>query len=361
MSIKETNILKAFGVILMYFHHLFYMRENFQGYDIRFLLFSENQVIKLSMMCKVCVAIFVFATAYGTTKSLNIKSDMGKSKLSEYAVGRYLKLMSGFWFIWFVAEVTSFIGDRYRIYGEDWILRIKYIIIDFFGGANLLGTPTLNATWWYMTFAILLVFLMPILWLGVKRIGIGTIVIVIFLPRLMGLDVSSTMIFYLFTIVVGILVAEYGWIEQIKERLMGKSLGERVLWIACFALVLAVILYARNFAVSTIVVSMYDGIFSLVLAMLCVMISDMPVIAKFLELIGKHSMNMFLIHTFIKAYYFQDFSYQWKYPILILVVLLADTLGISMVIEWIKKMIGYNRLADWLVEKSKCAVRKIGA
>ena len=29
MTIKETNILKGFGIILMYFHHLFYLKENY--------------------------------------------------------------------------------------------------------------------------------------------------------------------------------------------------------------------------------------------------------------------------------------------------------------------------------------------
>ena len=69
-----------------------------------------------SLMCKVCVAIFVFATAYGVTKSLNtcyVTRDMSFIDISKYSMIRYFKLMTGFWFI---AQTTSFIGDRYKIY-----------------------------------------------------------------------------------------------------------------------------------------------------------------------------------------------------------------------------------------------------
>lgn len=358
MSHKETNILKAFGIVLMFFHHLFYERVNFQDYEIRFLLFMESRVVSLALMFKVCVAIFVFATAYGTTKSLNVKQKNGEIKISEYAIGRYFKLMFGFWFIWILAQATSFIGDRYLIYGDDMRRRIKYMVIDFFASANLLGTPTLNATWWYMSFAILLVFFVPIIWFAVKRLGVGAIMLAIYLPCLMGHNTSSSMNFYLFTIVIGILSAEYNWLEKIREYAKSSLLKRILIILGCSGMLLALI-YARKFAVSTIIVSIYDGMFSLILAALCVMISDIPAISQGLEFIGKHSMNMFLTHTFIKAYYFQDFSYRWKYPVLILIVLVVDTLLLSVVIEWIKKIIGYNRFADYVTNKAKCAIGRI--
>ncbi len=358
MTHKETNILKAFGIILMYFHHLFYERVNFAGYEIRFnSLFTENRVVLLSLMCKVCVAIFVFATAYGTTKSLNAKKQ-GEIKIPEYTVGRYFKLMFGFWFIYILGQVTSFIGDRYLIYGTDQRKHIKYMVIDFFASANLLGTPTLNATWWYMSFAILLVFIMPVIYFAVKKIGIAAIMIAVYLPAMMGHSTSSTFNFYLFTIVIGVLAAEYQWLEKFKAFATKSVLG-RVVFIAGIGLILCALLYMRKFSLSTIITSVYDGMFSLLLAMLCTLISDLPILSKGLDFMGKHSMNMFLTHTFIKAYYFQDFSYRWKYPILILVILLADTLLLSVIIEALKKITGYNRLADFITNKAKNAVARI--
>lgn len=38
----------------------------------------------------------------------------------------------------------------------------------------------------------------------------------------------------------------------------------------------------------------------------------------FLAFVGKHSMNMYLMHTFVFCYFFEDFIYGFNYPIVIL-------------------------------------------
>lgn len=359
MTKRETNILKGIGIILMYFHHLFYLKDNYISYNIDFGVLGESRTVIISQMCKVCVAVFVFASSYGITKSLNSRyNESTQVSYSNYCVERYLKLMSGFWFIWLVAQLTSCIGDRYKIYGQDIILRIKYTVIDFFGSANALGTPSLNATWWYMPFAILLIFIMPCIWMVVKKIGIGSLIIALFLPVYMGTNISNSINFYMFTIVLGILLAENNVLENIKEKItfsIPKTMGVSIILV----FVLLLLLYMRYKAVSVVVVALYDGLFTLVLCFFSMNISIIPVVGKALEFIGVHSMNMFLTHTFIKAYYFQDFSYQWKYPWLILLVLLVDTLIISVIIEWIKKSIGYNKLTQRVVNKSKVMIEKV--
>ena len=62
-------------------------------------------------------------------------------------------------------------------------------------------------------------------------------------------------------------------------------------------------------------------------------------------------MNIFLIHTFIRATYFRKFIYGFKYPPVIIVVLLAISLVVSMIIELMKKYLGYNKLTDKIREK----------
>lgn len=50
---------------------------------------------------------------------------------------------------------------------------------------------------------------------------------------------------------------------------------------------------------------------------------------------GRHSTNLWLVHTFFAYYLFHDFIYSFHYPILIYLVLLIISLGSSYVVRFI--------------------------
>jgi len=56
---------------------------------------------------------------------------------------------------------------------------------------------------------------------------------------------------------------------------------------------------------------------------------------KLLEFLGKHSTNIWLIHTFFCYYLFKDFIYSFKYPALIFIVLLLCSLAASYIVNLI--------------------------
>ena len=66
----------------------------------------------------------------------------------------------------------------------------------------------------------------------------------------------------------------------------------------------------------------------------------------FMQFVGKHSMNMYLTHTFIFCLFFPDFIYGFKYPILIFLALFTTSLLLSVCIEFVKKRIGFYKLLD---------------
>jgi len=63
---------------------------------------------------------------------------------------------------------------------------------------------------------------------------------------------------------------------------------------------------------------------------------------KSLAFLGKHSMNIFLFHTFIFYFWFQDYIYASRNPIIIFLTLLAICIPISILLEWIKKFTIYK-------------------
>lgn len=67
---------------------------------------------------------------------------------------------------------------------------------------------------------------------------------------------------------------------------------------------------------------------------------------KILEFFGRHSMNIFLIHSFIRGGYMADFTYSFKHFALIVIILFTISLLISIVLEYCKKIIKIDLLVD---------------
>lgn len=67
-------------------------------------------------------------------------------------------------------------------------------------------------------------------------------------------------------------------------------------------------------------------------------------IAKALEFLGKHSMNIFLFHTFIFYMWFRNFIYASRNPLIIFLELFIACLLISIVLECVKKLIRFDTL-----------------
>lgn len=72
-------------------------------------------------------------------------------------------------------------------------------------------------------------------------------------------------------------------------------------------------------------------------------------VSKVLSFIGKHSMNIFLFHTFIFGLWFSSFIYSTRNPLIIFMLLLVICVLISVVIEMIKKIVGFNRVQGKLL------------
>jgi membrane-bound acyltransferase YfiQ involved in biofilm formation len=83
-----------------------------------------------------------------------------------------------------------------------------------------------------------------------------------------------------------------------------------------------------------------DAFLSVNVVLLSLMaIRSIPYLNGLLQYLGKHSMNMYMIHTFIFYYWFNRFIYSFEYPALIFVVLTCISLGVSISLELLKKII----------------------
>ena len=67
MTKKQTNVFKGVAIILMFVHHLFGDAGVLKDMNVHPFV-PQNILLMIASAGKVCVAIFVFASAYGITK-----------------------------------------------------------------------------------------------------------------------------------------------------------------------------------------------------------------------------------------------------------------------------------------------------
>ena len=89
---------------------------------------------------------------------------------------------------------------------------------------------------------------------------------------------------------------------------------------------------------------LHDSILVLVMVIVYKNIQLKKPLYNALIFIGKHSMNIFLFHTFIFYYWFRDEIYASHNPLIIFLLLLSTCIIISIILEYIKRIIHFETL-----------------
>ena len=323
ISVSNSLVLKGGGILLMLIHHLFYSEASRLRYD-DLIVHGYGLVNQIGIFSKLCVAIFVFISGYG----LATKYSDGLN-LKQFYTSRFKKLYLNYWFILLIfVPIGVFVFHRTLTdaYGQHVVIKA---ILEFFGVLNLTGQLGYNPTWWFYSCIIVLYLIFP--WLNkqfdkspylIATIGIFATFIA-FLPFVQ--PYSN----YLLTFIAGMLMAR-------KPELF-KEIGTKETIASLLMLCLM-----RNFCGNlTFIV---DTMICVGLAMLLYRIRLPKWFSSVMENLGKHSMNIFLFHTFIFLYWFRDYIYITRNPLLIFLSLLLSCWIISVAIEFIKNKIGFYRL-----------------
>lgn len=354
----DTRKIKGWAIILMFIHHCFLDPERYAGKTVIFDPFSEDFVNKAALSMKICVALFVFISAYGITISYKKKcadlKALSPETVQKSLYRRSVKLWMNFAFIFFLAQIWSLIvvrDGRYALIYGGGIKSCLYFAIDMFGLAELFGTPTFLATFWYISLAWMIIFVIPLLLVIYKKIGgAALLALCVIISSLFPVTTDYSFAHfpqYIVVIGAGIIAADTGLFEKMAEmRIVCKPVKFVV-----YALAFLMLLYVRFSRVSQPVTAMADAALVVVnCAMFCEFVNRWPVIRNILDFIGKYATDMFLIHNFIRVVWYYDFTYSFKYWWLIVLVLLAITLGVSILVEAIKKVTRYNKLTERIAE-----------
>ena len=329
MSKEYTNYLKGVAILMMLFLHLF----NQLDWDISlksiFYIGEIPLVYYISRMCNP-VPFFLILSGYGLY-AVYIKS--GGVKPWRHVSNLYLHL----WLIYilivplacyvkpemypgslsiFLKNMTSW---QCSYIGEQWFF-LPYLLLMISSKWIFLFFDKLKWFW--------IVTLLVMIWMGT----------VFILKQFDSATLSKNMLFYnvflaafmLPSFILGYLTNRLGWVQQIAVWFSqcGKSKA------TVPAILLIALCVSRCFIPNSSISPFYTILFILLFA-------QVPIgryVGVVLTYLGKHSMNIWLIHTWFSTRLFHDFFFdQIQIPVLMYVVLLVLSLSVSHLVELMYK------------------------
>lgn len=353
MTKKESNILKCLAILLMLAHHLFMYADqpDFPALACGPLLNTPERLAAFGQLCKLCVAIFVFVSAYGTAMSYREDGMEDDRAIMAISTRRLVKLLLSFQLVYLLAFALCPLGGKswFTLYSPSRLENIFFALVDFLGLSYIIGTPSYNSAWWYMSLAVTLVLTLPWLIKACRRYGFFLLLPGLLLVR--WLNVEFVLFRYLLIVLLGTLLAEYGVVEQVKVW-YGKAAPplKALTLLGCLGFAgLVSILWLRA---GDNLLDIYEALLCLPVCLLVLLtVARVPGLNSAAEFIGRHSMNIFFFHAFIYQNWFHGFTYSLRCPVVIFLFLLGSTLLFSMAVEGLKKLLRFDRLtarlSDW--------------
>lgn len=265
-----------------------------------------------------------------------------------------MKFYSAYWFVFLIfVPLTIFFFDRplSAAYGEN-VNVLKRLFFDILG---VQGFQSYNITWWFNKLIILFYLLFPIFFITIKKtkwVGLLCCFILMRLANKLGVVNYHDILFWQFPFVLGIGWVLYQekvakWSNWIEKHLRLITIGVSVL------LLLGILQRLYNIVpLGNLTGIRFDGLLCLLLALCVVLIlRRMKRTYRALSFLGKHSINIYLIHTFLNYYwepihYFLHTNKVCRFMGINMWILLLVCLLLSVILEFMKEKLYWNKLTN---------------
>ena len=257
-------------------------------------------------------------------------------------------LLTPFWFFYLLLSPFVFFPDGiasvYDGHGA-------YCILDILGVADLFGTPHLSFSWWYITFAEILIILTPLLISLVRKYGAVSLMVLFLILALFGPGYISyyggAYSSYLYAAMLGILCAESSFFQKISLKHFS--------WYQGILLVLSALLLAHlgNRLQETpfqLLAPVFTSLSAFLICMISFVFLNHPWICRPLIRLGMLSYPIFALHGYILGKFRSYILITGKVlpsflSLLVLSVLVAEG------IHFLQAKTGYNRLMQYLSQR----------
>lgn len=308
MDKKESLLLKGVAICIMLFFHLFSIR-NSHIYD--------NTIWLTIARANNPVPFYLILSGYG----LNVVIKKQGDDLNKYS--RLAKLFIRYWIILSVFCLLSAVLDDNRM-----VFSIENIFYNIFAIKT-----SFNQECWFILPYILLMLSAPFLFKLLDKtnvyIGLGGCYLIYmasaYMNRYTFFQANVFQYFYLlFPFVIGRTMSKYDWINKVK------NIFNQYAWYVPYLLI-TLIVVIRCYFYTGAVITFYAA----AVIMLFLTLKRPKALDKVLSVLGKHSTNMWMIHTWFCYYLFSNFIYGFEYPPIIFLVLIIVSLATSYILDFL--------------------------
>ncbi len=342
MKKNDSQIIKGIAILAMIFYHLFSDVDMLKSMEVTGVIFSNNITAALASAGHVCVSLFIFVTSYGlAVKSIGVEFDKGQYVKESF--GRYFSFLKKFWWIYFPSLIFPYVfRQEYNLeiaFGEGTLKRILGFLGNLIGLPWLLEAEQYNKSWWYIGFFFLLLFIVPLLIIAIKKVGgIPVLVLSVLLPKTFQLDVVADRLpRYIPIVILALCFAQYSLFEKIFDWLKDNK-KNYVLTAFLLVMVIPCYIIVRQRGVTQIY--LVESLFCVVIVLLAYLfIGRLPWVNTILSVLGKHSLNMWLLHTFLISYWGKNLTFSFRNMWLIYAFAVFMSLMVSVLIEACKQFV----------------------
>ena len=316
---QDSLVLKGVAILLMLYLHLFNQMNNVLLCHNNFYV-GDIPLTHILVRATNPVPFFLILSGYGMY-IVYMKGD-------KHRYSRLLKLLFHYWVI-----LLIFVGIGSYLYPDRYPGTWEKIL------SNVTGyKTTYNGECWFLLPYILLSFSSPLIFKITDRYRARTIVPILFFVNLFTSFLISRygdkFLFhnywaYIPVLYFNLMLSFYLGSMSAKNDVFGKvSLKVKAygkyLWLFLILLIFLRCCYNTY---------SFDELYAFPFLLLFINAPRFEFVDKCLALFGKHSMNMWMIHTWFCYYLFHDYIYGFKYPIVIYIVLVLISLFCSYVIN----------------------------
>ena len=323
-SRTDTKAIKGVAVVLMLFHHLAAFPARlpvfFTGFESVCASFVESGHLQsMAMAAKICVSLFFFLGGYGfyirrKTKHINIADEIIRLYRAYWKVFLVFVPIAILFFANGADELSSYC-TRYRF--ESITKLVSTVLSDFIG-----WTSNCNSEWWFFKSFICAMILGSLFceltdrnqsfWKDIFIVFVLDILISSVFPAIAKTEAFSSLeknVYYksFFTInkyapayFAGIVFAKYDGVNWIMEKIQALPRPG-----IASALGLGILYLTRMYV--------FQGTADLIIAafmvpVMAVFLKNFSAVNKIFAFLGKHSTNIWLIHSFY-CYYFLEVTH----------------------------------------------------
>lgn len=327
---KNKNLaIKFIAVVLMIVLHTFSFPERIKNVEYISIYLINGIPIEyyVGRFGAICVGIYLFLSGYGLYISYNERiTYKGIAK-------RIYKLYLNYWIIFLIFIPIGIILKRYSFDIENFIL-------------NFIGVKdSYNGEWWFLRLYIMLLLLYPIFIKYINKYNKNTILILSFIINIVGYGLTKIMYIlridsFIISSIILILGGQFLFMLGIivcKYALFNK-LNEKIGWFEKFDLAFLIIIIL--IIMVTVDIPVLGEVLNLISIPIFIFTVSKIISEKtILSILGKHSTNIWLMHSFFCYYLFQKFTFISKNPIVIILQQIIVTVIISIIINKILNLI----------------------